>query len=194
MADSAAGTGNKNACVFQFHNLVVEKLFEFFVEPVPCKKLLFKLMIERHRRFKRTDPHHGSIEKTEALFLNRCRYFSTTSADKSCLVEHKTLSGLFHRPGDSFFIPRKKSSKVNDFEGNTGDRGCVLFRPVDAHSVRNDGCVISFLDNRSFPEGNSVVVFGYGPLDTAVEELVLKEENRVGLNERCRQQPFCIKW
>src|SRR5262245_26202686 len=145
------------------------------------QKIFFQRWREGNWRIQRSDPHDGSIEIVERLFIDNGRDLAGDAAGLGVLVQDDDLVGLLHRLCDGFAVEWRKRTQVYHFEIDAffSERLRRFQRYVQHGGVGNHADVAALTSHSRLAQRHDVVIVGNFFLDAAIQKLVLEENYRV---------------
>src|SRR6267142_5263536 len=71
--------------------------------------------------------------------------------------------------------------------------GSIIKRPVNPRTISNNGEVFTILYCPALADLQCIIILGYRTADTAVEGLVFKIKDRVGIIDGGSEESFCVE-
>src|SRR6187402_532279 len=146
---------------------------------------LLERLRERDGRVGAAQAGDRGVEIVEGLLGNRGRDLGAETAGERSLVQDQHLRGPPDRGEDGLLVPGQKSAQVDDLDLGAfrRERGCRVEGPVDGRTVGHDGEIAARSRDPGLPDGGGEVALGHQPLQGAIEELVLHEEDGIRLGQ-----------
>src|SRR5690606_32679542 len=139
----------------QFHQLPDSGPQASFWQEVPLQR-----GGEWHRGGQRAYPNYGGSQVADALSGTPCCYFGPYPSCSRICMENQYATGLSHAGGYGLLVPRQEGTQVDDL-GIDPHFVHGFTSPVHAHSVGNNGHVVTRAVDFCLPNFNDIVLLRY---------------------------------